>query len=149
MFDMSSLMGMFGGGAGAAAPAMGGAMPPQGAMPPPGGQPGFGLGQQPMMGQMGSAQYAPGTGAQPGFMDQMRAMMSGGGQPGQGMDMSKLGPLAQMMMQHQQQQGQQPMQQMGPMAGHAAPNMGGTQASRGYLAQGGGIAPRQIINRGY
>lgn len=129
-----------------------------------GAAPGFGLGQMLMQGGMGNTQYAPQTqGAQGGGffanlanmfgggqgggqMGGLAGMMQGGMQGGQGgLDMAQLAPLLQMMQQQQQQQ-QQPMQMMQPMQRNAAPMQ--TQAQRGYLAQGGGIAPRTIINRG-
>jgi hypothetical protein len=96
--------------------------------------PGFGMGQQLMQGQMGASQMA-----QPqGF--QMTPEM-----------LQKLGPMAAQLMQQHQQQGQP--QQMPPMMQGGMHGAGmqqnGTQASRGYLAQGGGIAPRNIINKGY
>lgn len=132
----------------------------------PGGT-GFGLGQMLTQGQMGNTQFAQPTGmaAPGGFMANLAGLfggqganmgglagMLGGGDSGQGVDMTKLGPLLQMMQMQQMQQQRQQMPQMmgvGPMAGGPMGNMQGqTQASRGYLAQGGGIAPRQIINRG-
>lgn len=145
-FDMASLMGLFGsGGQPGAAPT-----PQQPGM-------GFGLGQQmmappPQPGGMNQyANVAPGN-QQPGMMEQLQGMF--GGAPGQPQDpngmASKLGPLAQMMAMHQMQQQQQGggmmggMNMMGPRAGQ----QGGTQAQRGYLAQGGGIAPRRIIGGG-
>lgn len=117
---------------------------------------GFGLGQMLQQGGMGQAQYAPQTmnaaapGGLAGMLPGLAGLFGGGDQAGQGIDMTKLGPLMQMMQMHQQSQQQQPqMMDLGPMAGSMRGNMQGqTQAQRGYLAQGGGIAPRQIINRG-
>lgn len=138
-FDMASLMGMFGGGGAGGQPT-----PQQPGM-------GFGLGQQMM--QPGAtpgaptqfANVAPGN-QDMGFMQQLQAMMQGGqGNP----DMLKsMGPMLQMM-QAGQQQGPQPSPMMGPMAGRdMMQGQNGTQAGRGYLAQGGGIAPRRIIGAG-
>jgi len=149
--DMATLMSMFGGGQGGQPVMQAGQQPST----QPGGM-GFGLGQQMMQpGQAGQGmQYAPQTGqADTGMMAQLQQMFAGQGgaqgAQGQGGMASALGPMAQMMAQQQQQgqQGQMPqmnaqmMNRMGPQAG------GQTQASRGYLAQGGGIQPRRIIGQ--
>lgn len=143
--DMATLLQMFGNSGGAAggmqlpaaqlgAAQMGGA---------PATGPGFGIGQQ--LVQPG----APGSGMQiagqqdPNFMASMMQ-----GQPNAEL-MAKLGPMGMAMMQGQQQQQMQPPQMpMMNMGGRGA-QQGQTQASRGYLAQGGGVAPRNLINRGY
>lgn len=137
---MATLMGMMGGGGPAAAPQQGGM--------------GFGIGQQMMQGAPGATQYAQGAGAQPSMLDQLQTMFPQGGPgttagavPGQGIDMQKLAPLIGMMMQQNH-----PQQQMAPMMGMGAmrgPQQGQTQASRGYLAQGGGLTPRNVVNQGY
>jgi hypothetical protein len=101
---------------------------------------GFGLGQQMMQGNPGATQYAPQSG--------MAGMLSGMGAGLEGLDMEKLGPLMQMM-QAQNQQGGQPQQlPMMPMPGGGGGG-GGQGGQRDYLAQGGGIAPRRIVNKGY
>ena len=144
--DIAGLMSMFGGGR---APSMGNAAAaglqlPQAQLgqatmggPAPQG-PGFGLGQQMMQGNPGATQYAPQGG--------MAGMLSGLGSGMENMDMAKLGPLMQMM-QMQNQQGGQPQQlPMMQMGGGGGGQQGG---QRDYLAQGGGIAPRRIVNKGY
>ena len=133
---------MFGGGGGG--PAAGGMQMPQAqlgqaTMGGPQQGLGFGLGQQMMSGQPGATDYAP----QGGIAGMMAAL--GGANPS-GLDMAKLGPIMQMM-QSQNQQGGQP-QQMMPMMQRGGGG-GGFTGTRDYLAQGGGIAPRQIINQGY
>ena len=138
--DMAGLMGMFGGGGGGMPPAGGMQMPQaqlgQATMGGPAPQAmGFGLGQQMMQGQPGATEFAP-QGGLAGMMGNMGEL-----------DMQKLGPLLQMMQAQNQQPGQP--QQMMPMmqrGGGGAPGFSGT---RDYLAQGGGIAPRQIVNKGY
>lgn len=142
-FDMASLMGMFGGGGAGAQPT-----PQQPGM-------GFGLGQQMM--QPGAAPGAPTQFANVapdaqggGLMAQLQAMMSGqGGQMDTSM-LQKMGPLLAMMQGGQQQQmGPTPNPMMGPAAGRGMmQSQNNTQAGRGYLAQGGGIAPRKIIGMG-
>lgn len=111
-----------------------------------GQQPGFGLGQQLMQPGAGGMQFAQDTGAQPGMMQQLMAAMQGGGQ---GMDMSQLGPLLQMLQQQQAGQQQQPgAASLLPVAGmqQQRPNTAG----RGnYLANGGGLASRNITGRPY
>lgn len=114
--------------------------------PQPAG-PGFGMGQQLMQGQMGQpggVQMAePQT-----IMGQLQASMGGMTPEQQQMMIQKLGPMAAQMMQGQQANQQQ---QMMPTMNMQQRQMQQpqTQASRGYLAQGGGIAPRQIVNKGY
>lgn len=112
---------------------------------------GFGLGQMLQQGGMGGAMAQPTMGGmEQGGIAGMLSSLGGmfGGQPGAGLDMSKLAPLMQLMQMQQQQGGQMPMTAMGmgvgPMAGGIAG--GQTQAQRGYLAQGGGIAPRSVIH---
>lgn len=136
--DFSSILGALGQGGNA----MGGAQ--QGGL-------GFGLGQQMMQGAPGATQYAAGTGAQPGMMENIMSMLN---QNGQGMGgamggmdpamMSKLAPLLQMMQQRQNQTQGQP--QMMPMMPINRQTNAMPADSRGYLAQGGGIAPRKLIN---
>lgn len=141
-FDMASLMGMFGGGGGGMAQPT----PQQPGM-------GFGLGQQMM--QLGATPGAPtqfaNTAADQGggLMAQLQAMMQGGGQMDPSM-LQKMGPLMAMMQAGQQQQmGPTPNPMMGPAAGRGMmQSQNNTQAGRGYLAQGGGIAPRKIIGMG-
>lgn len=139
--DMATLMQMFGnsGTGGMQMPAaqlgaaqMGG---PQAAGP------GFALGQQLVQpGQPGSGMQMAGQ-PDPGFMASMMQ-----GQPNAEL-MAKLGPMGLAMMQGQQQQPQLP--QMPMMQPQGGMQQGQTQASRGYLAQGGGVAPRNLIHRGY
>lgn len=139
-FDMASLMGMFGGGGAGAQPT-----PQQPGM-------GFGLGQQMM--QPGAAPGAPtqfanvAPGNQDmGIMQQLQQMMQGG-QMDPNM-LQKMGPMLAMMQGGQQQQQQAPNPMLGPMAGRGMmQSQNNTQAGRGYLAQGGGIAPRKIIGAG-
>lgn len=112
-----------------------------------GGQPqdaGFGLGQPLMQGQMGSAQMA----APQTMGGQLQSAFAGMTPEQMQMIIQKLGPMGAQMMQGQQSQGQMmpPMMQMMNQGGG---QQNQTQAQRGYLAQGGGIAPRQIINKGY
>ena len=143
--DMAGLMGMFGGGR---APSMG-AAPGAGLQLPQaqlgqasmGGQApqgmGFGLGQQMMQGNPGATQYAPQGG--------MAGMLSGMGGMSE-MDMAKLGPIMQMLQAQNQQGGQPQNMPMMQMGGGGGGQQGG---QRDYLAQGGGIAPRRIVNKGY
>lgn len=163
--DFMSLLGMLGQGGQSTA-----GVPPTmlGAQAAPGvqqtQQPGFGLGQQMMQGPPGQTQFAPQM-QQPdqvSFMQRLQGMgnglqdMMGGGNPqdpnNTGM-MGKLG-MVQKFMQMQQMQGQQNgMQNQNPMQNmqHIQNQMRGqSQASQGYLAQGGGIAPqRRIVGNGY
>lgn len=132
--DMASMMGMFGGGGG------GGMQLPQaqlGAATMGGPQPagaGFGMGQPLMQGQMGASQMAPGLGAFGMSTDQQNELMR------------QLGPMGMQMMQNAQ--GGQP-QQMMPMMQRGMGMQQQQQGPRDYLAQGGGVAPRTIINKGY
>lgn len=141
--DMAGLMGMFGRGGGGGMPPQGGMQMPQAQLgqatmggPAPQGM-GFGLGQQMMA--PGASAGDPNQYAQQGGM----AGMLGGLE---GLDMQKLGPLMQMMQMQNQQQGQPQHPQMMQMGGGGGGGQGG---QRDYLAQGGGIAPRQIVNKGY
>jgi hypothetical protein len=135
--DMASLLGMFGGGGGAAAGGMQMPALQLGQASMGGQQPGmgFGLGQDMMQGQMGGMDYAQQSGF--GGMNDMMA----------GLDMQKLGPIMQMM-QAQNQRGGQP-QMLPPMMQMGGGGQRGSGGTRDYLAQGGGVAPRQIINKGY
>jgi len=127
--DMASIMAMLQ-GAGGQAPAMdpGAMQPPQGA--------GFGIGQ-PLV----QAPAVPGQGAQMAGNPQAPGGLAG--MMGQTMqDPQKMMQLMQMMQAMQAQgqgQGQGGMAgMMAPMGGR--PQQGQTQASRGYLSSGGGLA---------
>lgn len=143
--DMATLLQMFGNsGAGAA----GGMQMPAAQLGaaqmggPQAAGPGFALGQQLVQpGQPGSGMQMAGQ-QDPGFMASMMQ-----GQPNAEL-MAKLGPMGLAMMQGQQQQPQLPQMPMMQMGGGSG-QQGQTQASRGYLAQGGGVAPRNLIHRGY
>lgn len=111
---------------------------------------GFGLGQMLQQGGFGGQMAQPQMAAQGGgLMGMLSGLFAGQGGAGlQDMDLSKIGPLLQMMQAGQPQQ--MPMTAMGMGAGPMAGGVAGgqTQAQRGYLAQGGGIQPRRVIGRG-
>lgn len=135
-FDLASMMAMFGGGGAQPAAAManpGAATPPTGA--------GFGLGQQLIQppavpGQEAQMAGQPAAGGLAGMMGQAGQMMQ---------DPEKMQKLL-MMMQMMSAQGQGQGQQAGmaPMMNQMGrPAMGNTQASKGYLSSGGGLAKAQ------
>lgn len=144
--DFSMLAGLMGGGAGAA-------MQPGGmgqAMMQGAAQPGFGLGQSLVQGQMpGMAQMAQPT-QDPGIMAQLQQAFAGGGQMNPQLQ-QQLGMASALMQQNQQPQAQQ--QAAMPMMGQGMgrPQMPGQMSGSGpnYLAQGGGITNRKIVNRSY
>lgn len=145
--DLATILSMMGQGSGAAASApaaMPGAAQMGGqAMQMPGFNPAPGMGGMldagMNMGQQNAMQAAPGG---------LAGMMGGLEQFGQDpQNMQRMMQLAQMMQARggQQQAAQPiPMMQMGRQAGV----QNNTQAARGYLAQGGGIASPQVA-RGY
>lgn len=103
---------------------------------------GFGLGQQ----LPGLAQAQGAGGGLPG--DGTLASMLGG-MGGQDADPSMAAMLARFGPALLQQGGQQQMPTPGalPVAGASPGAGGGPQGLRGYMAQGGGIAPRRIVQR--
>lgn len=113
---------------------------------------GFGLGQPLVQGQMGQAQMAPTS--QPGAAMGGFAQMLGMGAQGGGADpqMAQRMMMLQQMLQQQQQSQQQPQVAQMPMnvmgSNGRQPGMN-TGTNRGYLAQGGGVANRQIVGKSY
>ena len=147
--DFLMLAGLMGGGAGAA-------MQPGGmgqAMMQGAAQPGFGLGQSLVQGQTpGTAMMAqPSQPMQdPGIMAQLQQALAGGGQTNPALQ-QQLSMASALMQQNQQPQTQQ--QAAMPMMGQGMgrPQMPGQMSGSGpnYLAQGGGITNRKIVNRSY
>lgn len=140
--DLATLMQMMQ-GAGGGAPAPGGQM---GAMPQQ-AQPGFGLGQQLVQGgpQPGQDPMMAGAPMQAPQQGGLAGMMGAAGQAMQ--DPEKMQKMLMMMQMMQGQQGQQqgtaPMGMGGMMMQGRGAQQNNTQASRGYLASGGGLAKAQ------